>query len=98
MSRSIRNTSESLPDRLLRRPRVACQFPRRLMWRGPARGRRFPLMRQPRSNRTPTHLAEHLESGCPLDEFLENFPSVSRDMAVAVLMGAQELTLERAGG
>ena len=41
-------------------------------------------------------LFEHLESGCPLDEFLECFPSVSREAAVGVLMGAQELTLERA--
>jgi uncharacterized protein (DUF433 family) len=41
-------------------------------------------------------LFEHLESDCPLDEFLENFPSVSRESAVAVIMGAQELTLERA--
>jgi hypothetical protein len=43
-------------------------------------------------------LFEDLESGCSLDEFLENFPSVSRSVAVAVLMGAQELTLERARG
>ncbi|HXT40599.1 MAG TPA: DUF433 domain-containing protein [Candidatus Angelobacter sp.] len=50
-----------------------------------------------RNTRVPvSSLFEHLESGCPLDEFLENFPSVSRDAAVAVLMGAQELTLERA--
>jgi len=36
-----------------------------------------------------------LESDCSLDEFLENFPTVSRDAAVAVLMEAQELTLEK---
>jgi uncharacterized protein (DUF433 family) len=41
-------------------------------------------------------LFEHLESDCSLDEFLENFPTVSRDAAVAVLIGAQELTLEKA--
>lgn len=41
-------------------------------------------------------LFEHLESDCSLDEFLENFPTVHRDAAVAVLMGAQELTLEKA--
>ena len=29
-------------------------------------------------------LFEHLVSGCPLDEFLECFPSVSRESAVAV--------------
>ena len=51
-----------------------------------------------RGTRVPVaSLFEHLESDCPLDEFLENFPSVSRDAAVAVIMGAQELTLERAG-
>jgi uncharacterized protein (DUF433 family) len=50
-----------------------------------------------RGTRVPVvSLFEHLESGCPLDEFLECFPSVSREVAVAVLMGAQELTLERA--
>lgn len=50
-----------------------------------------------RGTRVPVaSLFEHLESGCPLDEFLECFPSVSRETAVAVLMGAQELTLERA--
>jgi uncharacterized protein (DUF433 family) len=41
-------------------------------------------------------LFEHLESDCSLDEFLENFPTVTRAAAVAVLMGAQALTLEKA--
>jgi uncharacterized protein (DUF433 family) len=51
-----------------------------------------------RGTRVPVaSLFEHLESDCPLDEFLENFPSVSRHAAVAVIMGAQELTLARAG-
>lgn len=51
-----------------------------------------------RGTRVPVvSLFEHLESDCPLDEFLENFPSVSREAAVAVIMGAQALTLERAG-
>ncbi len=50
-----------------------------------------------RGTRVPVaSLFEHLESDCSLDEFLENFPTVTRDAAVAVLMGAQELTLERA--
>ena len=50
-----------------------------------------------RGTRVPVaSLFEHLESDCPLDEFLENFPSVSREAAVAVIMGARELTLERA--
>ena len=52
-----------------------------------------------RGTRVPVaSLFEHLESDCSLDEFLENFPTVTRDAAVAVLMGAQELTLERARG
>ena len=52
-----------------------------------------------RGTRVPVvSLFEHLESDCPLDEFLENFPSVSREAAVAVLVGAQELTLEKARG
>jgi uncharacterized protein (DUF433 family) len=50
-----------------------------------------------RGTRVPVaSLFEHLESDCSLDEFLENFPTVSRAAAVAVLIGAQELTLERA--
>jgi uncharacterized protein (DUF433 family) len=40
-------------------------------------------------------LFEHLESGCSLAEFLENFPSVRREAAIAILVGAQELTLEK---
>jgi len=52
-----------------------------------------------RGTRVPVaSLFEHLESDCPLDEFLECFPSVSRDAAVAVLVGAQDLTLESARG
>jgi uncharacterized protein (DUF433 family) len=52
-----------------------------------------------RGTRVPVaSLFEHLESDCSLDEFLENFPTVSRAAAVAVLMSAQELTLERACG
>ena len=50
-----------------------------------------------RGTRVPmASLFEHLESDCSLDEFLENFPTVTRDAAVAVLMGAQKLTLEKA--
>jgi uncharacterized protein (DUF433 family) len=50
-----------------------------------------------RGTRVPVaSLFEHLEGDCSLDEFLENFPSVSREVAVAVLTGAQKLTLERA--
>ena len=52
-----------------------------------------------RATRVPVaSLFENLQSGSSLDEFLENFPSVSRQAAVAVLIGAQELTLDRARG
>ena len=39
---------------------------------------------------------EYLEAGDPLDEFLLDFPSVTRDQAVAVLELAKELLLARA--
>jgi uncharacterized protein (DUF433 family) len=52
-----------------------------------------------RGTRVPVaSLFEHLESDCSLDEFLENFPTVPRTVAVAVLMSAQELTLEKVRG
>lgn len=41
-------------------------------------------------------LMDYLEAGDPLDEFLEDFPSVSRDQAVAVLELAKEMLLARA--
>jgi len=41
-------------------------------------------------------LLDYLEAGDPLDEFLEDFPSVSRDQAVAVLELAKEMLLARA--
>jgi uncharacterized protein (DUF433 family) len=41
-------------------------------------------------------LLDYLEAGDPLDEFLEDFPSVSRDQVVAVLELAKELLLARA--
>jgi uncharacterized protein (DUF433 family) len=39
---------------------------------------------------------EYLEHGHPLDEFLDHFPSVRRDQAVAVLELAKEMLLARA--
>ncbi len=39
---------------------------------------------------------EYLEAGDPLDEFLIDFPSVSREQAVAVLELAKDLLLARA--
>jgi uncharacterized protein (DUF433 family) len=49
-----------------------------------------------RGTRVPiVSLFEHLGSGSSLDEFLENFPSVSRNTAIAVILGAQELTVQR---
>ena len=41
---------------------------------------------------------EYLEAGDPLDEFLLDFPSVTREQAVAVLELAKELLLARAVG
>ena len=41
-------------------------------------------------------LLDYLEAGDPLDEFLEDFPSVSRSQAVAVLELAKEMLLARA--
>ena len=47
-----------------------------------------------RGTRVPVaSLFEHLESDGSLDEFLDNFPTVTRAAAVAVLMGAQELAI-----
>ena len=41
-------------------------------------------------------LLDYLEAGDPLDEFLEDFPSVTLDQAVAVLELAKEMLLARA--
>jgi len=41
-------------------------------------------------------LLDYLEAGDPLDEFLEDFPSVSRPQAIAVLELAKEMLLARA--
>jgi uncharacterized protein (DUF433 family) len=41
-------------------------------------------------------LLDYLEAGDPLDEFLEDFPSVSREQVVAVLALARRLLLQRA--
>jgi uncharacterized protein (DUF433 family) len=41
-------------------------------------------------------LLDFLEAGDPLDEFLENFPSVTREMAVAALQQAGDLVLAHA--
>jgi uncharacterized protein (DUF433 family) len=41
-------------------------------------------------------LLDYLKAGDPLDEFLENFPSVSRDQAIAVREHAKEMLLARA--
>ena len=40
-------------------------------------------------------LLDYLEAGDPLDEFLEDFPSVSREQTVAVLEAAKDALLER---
>ncbi len=41
-------------------------------------------------------LLDYLEGGDPLDEFLEDFPSVSRAQVVRVLELAKEMLLARA--
>jgi uncharacterized protein (DUF433 family) len=41
-------------------------------------------------------LIDYLEGGNPLSEFLEDFPSVSREQTVAVLELAKEMLLARA--
>jgi uncharacterized protein (DUF433 family) len=50
------------------------------------RGTRVPLM----------NLIDYLEAGHPLDEFLDDFPSVSREQAVAALEEAKEVLIQRA--
>ncbi len=47
-----------------------------------------------RGTRVPfKNLIDYLAHGHPLDEFLEDFPSVSREMAVQALAEANELVL-----
>jgi uncharacterized protein (DUF433 family) len=41
-------------------------------------------------------LLDYLEAGDPLDEFLGDFPSVSREQVVAVLELAKEMLIARA--
>jgi uncharacterized protein (DUF433 family) len=41
-------------------------------------------------------LLDYLESGAPLEEFLEDFPSVSRELAVAALQQAGDLAVANA--
>lgn len=42
------------------------------------------------------NLVDYLEGGHPLDEFLEDFPTVTRDQAIAALEQAQELLVAHA--
>jgi uncharacterized protein (DUF433 family) len=42
------------------------------------------------------NLIDYLEHGYSLDEFLDQFPSVSRDQVVAALEAAHELLIQRA--
>ena len=41
-------------------------------------------------------LLDYLEAGDPLDEFLDDFPSVSREQAITILELAKEMLLARA--
>lgn len=42
------------------------------------------------------NLIDYLEGGYSLDEFLDSFPSVSRDQAVAALEAAHDVLSDRA--
>ncbi|MBA3974487.1 MAG: hypothetical protein C0504_09755 [Candidatus Solibacter sp.] len=49
-----------------------------------------------RGTRVPVEsLIDYLEAGDSLDEFLDNFPSVTRDAAVAALEEAKALLISR---
>ncbi len=39
-------------------------------------------------------LFDHLENGIPLEEFLEDFPSVSREQALKVIAIARQLVMD----
>jgi len=41
-------------------------------------------------------LLDYVESGAPLEEFLDDFPSVSRELAVSALQQAGDLALAHA--
>jgi len=41
-------------------------------------------------------LLDYLEAGRPLDEFLDDFPSVTREQAVAALEEAKQVLVSRA--
>ncbi|CAN5581347.1 hypothetical protein BH09GEM1_BH09GEM1_20120 [soil metagenome] len=41
-------------------------------------------------------LVDYIEAGDPLDEFLEDFPSVSREQVIAILEVAKVMLLARA--
>ena len=40
-------------------------------------------------------LIDYLEAGQPLDDFLEDFPTVSKEQAIAALEQAKEALLDR---
>ena len=42
------------------------------------------------------NLVDYLGGGYPLDEFLDDFPTVTRDQAVAALQEATEALIQRA--
>jgi uncharacterized protein (DUF433 family) len=51
-----------------------------------------------RGTRVPfQNLLDHLEAGNTLDEFLEQFPTVTREMAIEALENAKESLLARIG-
>jgi uncharacterized protein (DUF433 family) len=51
-----------------------------------------------RGTRVPfKNLLDYIEGGHTLDEFLEEFPSVTREAAIAALEHAKELVIAQAG-
>jgi uncharacterized protein (DUF433 family) len=51
-----------------------------------------------RGTRVPVkNLLDYLAAGESLDEFLDQFPTVKRDQAVAVIAAAEEMILARLG-
>ncbi len=51
-----------------------------------------------RGTRVPfQNLLDYLEAGDPLDDFLEQFPTVTREMAIEALETAKESLLARIG-
>lgn len=63
-----------------------------IVWKDPERMGGIPCFT---GTRVPVQtLIDHLEGNVPLEEFLEDFPSVSREQAIAFIELGKELILE----